>query len=83
LDLYLKAGGLFLRYSETFEETLAATIPGFCFGGGAIFRLKKFGIGFEALKNYAFEEVEILGLEIIEKINFSGFRFSLKGTYSF
>lgn len=83
VDLYLKAGGLFLRYSETFEETFAATIPGFCFGGGAIFRLKKLGVGFEALKNFAYEEVEIQGLDMIEKINFSGFRFSLKGTYSF
>jgi hypothetical protein len=83
VELFFKAGSLFLRYSETFAETFSRTIPGFCFGAGAVFRLKKFGAGFEAVKNYAFEEVEIQGLEIVEKINFSGFRFALKGSYTF
>lgn len=81
--LYFKGGSLFLRYSETFEEKITKTIPGFCFGGGLLFRLKKVGIGFEAIKNLAFEEVEIQGLDRIEKIDFSGFRFSLKALYTF
>lgn len=82
-NLYFKGGGLFLRYSETFGEKISKTIPGFCFGGGILFRLKKAGIGFEAVKNLAYEEVEIQGLDTIEKIDFSGFRFSLKALYTF
>jgi len=83
INLYFKGGGLFLRYSETFEEKISKTIPGFCFGGGIIFRLKQAGIGFEAVKHLAYEEVEIQGLDAIGKIDFSGFRFSFKALYSF
>lgn len=83
INLYFKGGGLFLRYSETFDEKISKTIPGFCFGGGIIFRLKQAGIGFEAVKHLAFEEVEIQGLDTVEKIDFSGFRFSLKALYTF
>ena len=83
INLYFKGGGLFLRYSETFEEKINKTIPGFCFGGGIIFRLKQAGIGFEAVKHLAYEEVEIQGLDAIEKIDFSGFRFSFKALYTF
>ncbi|MCK5058748.1 MAG: hypothetical protein KAT34_19020 [Candidatus Aminicenantes bacterium] len=83
LNLFFKGGGLFLRYSETFEEKNNKTIPGFCFGGGILFRLKKTGIGVEAVKNLAYEEVEIQGLDRVEKIDFSGFRFSFKVLYTF
>lgn len=83
LDLYFKLGGLFLQYSETFEEKFFTTIPGLCFGAGVIFRLKKVGIGCEGVKNFAYEEIEIQGLDIIERVDFSGFRFSLKGVYTF
>lgn len=83
LKLYFKGGGLFLHYSETFEEKISETIPGICFGAGVIFCVKHIGLGLEAVKNYAYEEIEILGLDMVEKINFSGFRFSLKGVYTF
>lgn len=83
LLLYLKGGSLFLHYAETFEETTAAAIPGFCIGAGWTFRFKRAGIGLEVVKNFAYEETAIQGLSIIEEIDFSGVRFSLKGSYSF
>lgn len=83
LFLYLKGGSLFLHYSETFEGKIAAAIPGFCIGAGWVFRVKRAGIGLEVVKNFAYEETVIQGLNIIEAIDFSGVRFSLKGSYSF
>lgn len=83
VDFYLKVGSLFLKYSETFAETGGATVPGLYIGGGVLFRWKKFGVGIEMVKNYSYEEIEIQGLDIIESIDFSGFRLSLKGTYTF
>jgi hypothetical protein len=83
LLLYLKGGSLFLRYAETFEEKIAETIPGYCIGAGWTFRFKRAGIGLEVVKNFANEEIEIQGLNIVEEIDFSGVRFSLKGSYSF
>ena len=83
VDFYLKGGSLFLKYSETYREKGGATVPGLYLGGGVLFRWQKFGVGIEMAKNYSYEEIEIQGLNIVESIDFSGFRLSLKGTYTF
>lgn len=83
VECYFKGGSLFLKYSETFDEKGGASVPGLYLGGGVLFRWKKFGVGIEIAKNYSYEEIEIQGLDIVESIDFSGFRLSIKGTYTF
>jgi len=83
LNLYGKVGGLYISYSETFEEKISGNIFGVTAGGGIIFWLKRIGVGLEMMKNIATKDVDIQGLDTTEEIDYGGLRIVLKGVIRF
>lgn len=79
INIFIKGGGVFLRYSENFESTISGNYYGFSLGSGANLWLKNLGIGVEIVKNFFLEKEFIIeGLDMVEMINFGGMRISLK-----
>jgi len=83
LNLYAKGGVLYISYSETFEEKISGNVFGFTAGSGLTFWLKKIGVGFEMMINFARKQLDIQGLNTSEDIDFSGLRIVLKGVIRF
>jgi len=83
LKLYLKCSGLIISYSEKFEDTTKGTAYGFTFGGGLAFYFNQFGVALELAKNVADKDINIEGLDIIEKVSFSGTRLALRFFFNF
>jgi hypothetical protein len=79
LYLYIKGGGIYIRYSENFEEKVSGNVFGGTVGGGLNAWFNRFGIGIEIMKNFATKDVLIQGLDTRETINFGGLRIVAKG----
>jgi len=78
LNLYIKGGGLYIGYSETFEEKISGNVFGFSAGGGLTFWFKRIGIGLEVKKNIASKDLKIKGLDTTETVAYNGLRVVLK-----
>lgn len=79
LNLYFKAGGLFIRYSENFDKNYSDNIYGILIGGGLVLWIKKIGVALELSGNIANKKIEIQGLDKTENVSFSGIRIAIKG----
>lgn len=79
LNLYFKAGGLYIRYSEDFDKNYSDNIYGLSVGGGLVLWIKKIGLAFELTGNIANKEIEIQGLDKTENVSFNGMRIAFKG----
>lgn len=78
-ELYLKAGVLYVNYSETFAEQQKGHAVGITGGGGFVYWIKKFGLGIEMMQNIASKTINIQGLDSAETVSFNGLRIVLKG----
>lgn len=79
LYLYFKGGGIYIRYSENFEEKVSGNVYGGTVGGGLNAWFNRFGIGIEVMKNLATKDIAIQGLNTTETTNFGGLRIVVKG----
>ncbi len=83
LNIYLKGGVQFIRYSEEIFEKTSRNLFGFSIGGGVIFWTKQFGIGLELKKEMAEQKIDIRGTGTNESISFNSSKLSLNAAVRF